>query len=675
MSIFKSKARDSSRKKKKKPQKSQPKNNKNKNKKSKSKQISRVRDSYLAPSTGYDFTGSFIKTGNRYATILKVVNRFGTNREHQFGWFVNVIPEITIDGVKAYMFESDKPLDQKTQSGIFKKEVNRTIRAQDQSNDTKGETKGDRRNKELMTDDLEYASSADAANKLVIDTHVYVMLTGENPDDIEEQVHKLNTLYNDNMNGLQLQSVAGDQEPMFRQIFDKPKGSVYDFTFMSPDFAGNDHAVRKGLDDTDGAVPIGELTNSYASGTANMSLHKKFDKRVLVAAHPESFINGYDKELSAPSMWGQRIANNVMVHDKKVFHIVLNNFKYYAEPRVEGQEPKFACEPIMNTQLEHIDLSKGGLNPLEMFGDIEDVIEIYNTNQDKLVEMFYLMSGRALDSSQRIALKEAINEFYLSRKLWIRDAHKTPKRTRVLGIKDHASFPLMGDFVTELVTLVKKSTTVGTEKDVDNAKLLYGILKDALDSYRGIFNEPTTLTDPKDIDKMQIYYELGGLRHTPNVQEAQFLNAFDYIAHAATRDDVIMIHGVDKLSLGTLDVIQTRLEKVIEKGVRIGYLFDKIGAGTNANDVSKLAPEERAKVRANVFNTDGLLYQNIDQQFSYTILGTMSNDELIQYQSKVKQKLTRNLKETLTASNAVTQYQVRRQSDLTTVLILGDFLV
>ena len=136
-----------------------------------------------------------------------------------------------------------------------------------------------------------------------------------------------------------------------------------------------------------------------------------------------------------------------------------------------------------------------------------------------------------------------------------------------------------------------------------------------------------------------------------------------------------MIHGVDKLSLGTLDVIQTRLEKVIEKGVRIGYLFDKIGAGTNANDVSKLSPEERAKVRANVFNTDGLLYQNIDQQFSYTILGTMSNDELIQYQSKVKQKLTRNLKETLTASNAVTQYQVRRQSDFTTVLILGDFLV
>ena len=117
------------------------------------------------------------------------------------------------------------------------------------------------------------------------------------------------------------------------------------------------------------------------------------------------------------------------------------------------------------------------------------------------------------------------------------------------------------------------------------------------------------------------------------------------------------------------------MEKIIEKGVRIGYLFDKIGSGSNANDVSKLSPEERAKVRANVFNTDGLLYQNIDQQFGYTILGTMSNDELVQYQSKVKQKLTRNLKETLTASNAVTQYQVRRQSDFTTVLILGDFII
>ena len=96
-------------------------------------------------------------------------------------------------------------------------------------------------------------------------------------------------------------------------------------------------------------------------------------------------------------------------------------------------------------------------------------------------------------------------------------------------------------------------------------------------------------------------------------------------------------------------------------------MFDNIGSGSTKSKVE----------RADIFNTDGLLYQNFDNDFDYTILGAMSLSDLDQYQKKVKQKLTQNLKETLTASGQVskTQYQIRRIADSTSVMVLANFIV
>lgn len=642
-------------------------------KRNKKTQVPRARNTYLTPMTGYEFTPSYIKTMDRYATILKVVNKFGTNRNMAYGWFINVIPEINVDGVKAYLIESDKPMETKVQDDIFKNHISKTIRSYGAQNDTKHDTKGDIRLKELRVEDLENASSAYSANKIAIDVHIYVMITSHNPDSINEQIRKLETLYNDRMNGLQLMAVAGDQERLFTTMLEAPKGSGYDYTWMSSDFAGNDHAVRKGLDDHDG-VPVGELTNSFASGTAIMALNRTFSKRILVASPPESMMNRYDPVLSASSLWGQKIANDVMIHNKRVFHVVLNGFKYFADP-LDAESRTFGCHPVMEEQMDYIDLSQGGLNPLEMFGDKKDVIEIFNTNQDKIVEMFHLMSGRSLDDMQRITLAKALNDFYIGRGLWPKEVHKNPGRARVLGIKNHETFPVMGDFIIKLTNILTKTKIEGIDADIRDIKTLKGLLERALQSYRGIFNETTTVRDPKDITKAQVYYDLSKLRNNPNIQEAQFLNAFDYIAHATSEGDVIMIHGVDRLSIGTLKVIENRINTLTTRGVRMAYLFDRIGGGSGEKDYNTKTDTQKLATRANIFNTDGVLYQNFDQQFDYTILGTMSIDDLELYQTKVKQQLTEHLKESLTAINLVNQYQIRRQADLTTVQVIGDFLI
>ena len=629
----------------------------------------RERKNYLAPIAGYHFTPSYFKSGNRHATILKVVNRFGTNRDMQFGWFINLIPEVTVDGVKAYMFESDKLLDAKEQDNIFKKEIHRTIKANDESNDAEHENKGDRRLKDLMVEDLERASRGESQNESVVDAHVYIMLVADDPDKLYTQLRKLNTTYKDNMNGVELVSVAGNQENLFKRMLDSPEGSKYEYTWMTSDFAGNDHAVRKGLDDATG-IAVGEITESYSSGTALMAISESIKKRALVASYPSSSVIDFEKydDLTGSSLWGQRIANDAMTLDHRVFHIVLNGFHYEAdEETYEGQEDrKFACPPVMNSELEHFDLSKGGLNPLEMFGDLDDVTDIYNTNLIKIVQMFHLMAERDLTKTQRTMLRKALNQFYMSRGLWTKDAEENPRNTRIINLR-HKTVPLMGNFVQKLTTMMSKANLVNSEKEQEDAKLLKDVLENALNSYRAIFNRHTTLPDPKDIQKMQVYYDLSRLMNQPDMLEAQFLNIFDYVSQATKKDDIIMIHGMNRLSLETLDILQGRIEKASRRGARFVYLFDNIGSGTTKSKIE----------RADIFNTDGLLYQNFDNDFDYTILGAMSVNDLELYQKKVKQKLTQNLKDTLTASGQIskTQYQIRRVADATSVMVLANFIV
>lgn len=629
----------------------------------------RERKNYLAPIAGYKFSPSYIQSGQRHATILKVVNKYGTNRNMQFGWFINIIPEITVDGVKAYLFESDKLMEPKEQDNIFKKEIHRTIKANDQSNDAEHETTGDRRLKELMVEDLDRASRGESQNESVVDAHIYVMLVSDDPDKLYTQLRKLNTTYKDNMNGIELVSVAGNQEHLFKRMLDSPEGTKYEYTWMSADFAGNDHAVRKGLDDAKG-IAVGEITESYSSGTALMSISESIKKRALVASYPSSSVIDFEQydDLTGASLWGQRIANDAMTHDHRIFHIVMNGFHYEAdEETYEGQEErKFACPPIMNSELEHIDLAKGGLNPLEMFGDLDDVVDIYNTNLSKIVQMFHLMSERALTTSQRTMLRKALNQFYMSRDMWKDDAEENPRNTRIVNLR-HETVPLMGQFVQDLTNMLSRANMMDSAKEQEDAKLLKDVLEISLQSYRAIFNRHTSLPDPRDVQKMQIYYDLSRLMNQPDMLEAQFLNAFDYISQATKPGDIIMIHGMNRLSLETLDILSGRIENASRKGARLVYLFDNIGSGSTKSKIE----------RADVFNTDGLLYQNFDNDFDYTILGAMSINDLELYQKKVKQKLTQNLKETLTASGQVskTQYQIRRVADATSVMVLANFIV
>lgn len=98
--------------------------------------------------------------------------------------------------------------------------------------------------------DISDASVLDGDRDLALDLRIYVLIVGDNPDSIEEQVRKLDKIYGKRISGVKLMSVAGTQLEMFRELLqEKDTEDSNDYTVMSTLYAGFDHALRRGLND------------------------------------------------------------------------------------------------------------------------------------------------------------------------------------------------------------------------------------------------------------------------------------------------------------------------------------------------------------------------------------------------------------------------------------------
>ncbi|GAA8616875.1 hypothetical protein H3997_11210 [Staphylococcus epidermidis] len=668
-------------------------NEKNLKKRKKKAGSKRSRDDYYSTVDGFKPRLSFIETNGRYASILQLDNKYGSNRNMQYGWFINIIPEVNIKGVKATLITKDKLADEDTQRKIVRDRASSVINASEERGDIGNITKenaGDIKLKEFRAEDFKRAQVKDAIqdSESIVDFEVYIMLTSENADKIVQQIDNINTIYNENNKGLQISSVAGRQQELLESIFDPVKGDTNNFNLMTGDYSGNDHMVRKGLNDVEDAVPVGLLTESYTKGISTMSINKRFKGDALIAAPSSDIIdNKFDSNLSASSLWGQLVANDVMVHGHKVFHIVLNDFHY--EPDYEGwinvgedeegmpeyiwdesykKEPQFVCQPIVGEELSYYDLSKGGLNPMEMFGEIKKVAAIFNNNIRKLTYMMYLMSTRKLKESEMRTVRSLIIDFYNQRDMWDSRAVENPYAARILNL-DSNTVPTMNDFVFKLSNH-EISTQKGTEEERNTASVLSDTLEATLESNVQVFGSKTTLPRPNEVKTHQNYYDLSYIDNR-DLMEAEFLNIFGYITEAADEDDVVMIHGVDQLTLETLEILRDDLRKLKRKNVRMAYLFDRIGSGDVQKDGKNFIE------RADVFNTNGYLYTNLERDFGFTILGTMTEDELIKYQNSVRQIFTENMEEALTDTKNRDQYQIRsgEGSEKSTVIVNSYFVI
>lgn len=641
------------------------------------KRLKRINQSgsYCVPSVGYTFTPSFFKSGSRYGTIIRVVNKFGQNRNLPFGWMAELIPEITQYGVRAYLIETDKPSSRYVQDAILHK-INKDIARENHEGEV--QTENDEDLNECALHDLQKASQLLNRDQLVIDWKLRILLVSDDPDKIVYQLKQLQeTQYNsDRLRGIRLVGQGGDQRENLSHLWSPPvEEDKNEQTTVSSIYGGNDHFVRKGLSDKNG-VPIGTLVESYSSGEALMDFDGSFSfdnpshrGKILIAC-PESsgncIIDMGMNRYSGASLWGQAIANHVVLNgSSRVFHIVLNHFHYGFD------DDDFLASPSIEEIIRRYDMSKGGINPLEIYTSHGNLNSAFNASISKIAKEFDLLSGDELTREEKLLLEQLLIEFFISRRLWDRKADENEFLAKAVNPKNHDNYPTFGSFVNELANMVNanKNDVLSTEKDRDSAKMLKKLLEKSIDSHRAIFNKTTSIDIPKVRSYRQSYFDLSELSGEQNVMEAQFLNVFDFVSYFARKNDVIMIHGLDRISYDTLSYLQHSIKSLERERVRFAFLFDTVGANAQ---LAKTQPNR--KTMCDMFTIENLIYQKIEDEFDFTILGQMNDKELKDYEELLGAKLPDQITRNLTGAGPY-GYQIRRPSDATSNFVKARFLI
>ena len=649
------------------------------------KEMSKV-PSFDTPLIKYKFTPSYIQLGERYGTLVDIVNLNGMNNDEEFAWFVNVLPNIDIEGVKGYLVSSDMIIQEKDERQLQEKDLNDLLQAVRSNGDTRFSSQKEKATKIANIQDIEDVKSMLDEKERIVDSDLHLLITADDPDKISQQMTRLQRYYDRRINGLQLTSVGGKQEQGFKDLFEPPKSSRFNFTWTTRTFAGTDHMIRKGIADRTG-WGIGRIADSYTNGVAMMDLDKSFDRenqklkgQMLIAASPSATVRGYkSRDFSAPSAWAQLTANQAMTvvpEPRQTFHIILNGFDYYQSLQ-KGERKYVVPAKYFLPDVEYHDASYGGLNLVEGFGEVSQAATIYAQKTATLTRIFYLLSGRELSKGAMATLEKALQQFYVENGLWDKDAGKKGQgyMARFLNLEDHRGVETLGDFTKKITNFLSKvSDGTSTEKEKDEVQDVFKTLEVALNAHPEIYMEHTVLPNRANRDKLQHYYDLSRLRSEQEHLESQFLNVFPYVLASAKANDIVVIHGMDRLTVETWEFIENKyMEYARSRDIRFIYVFDKVGS-----EAIKGETIAKSKYpRMDVFNARGTLYDDIEADFDVTILGMMNNEELDKYEELVskKGKLPNNVRNALnsTATHNSAKFQVRRPADMSSNTVSAQF--
>lgn len=583
---------------------------KNKNKKDSSVNKTAEID-YFIEKMPYYISPSFVSHNGRHASIVKLYVRQGTNRQMTFTDVLDFIPINTLEGIEMHFLTYDQLIkyDPKTKlikdnasSGLKINEEDKKDRKQSDDDDA---TQEDIRRTE-NEDYIDYQKMMEEPEPVVV-YEIKLMIIGNSRELIDEQLEVLNMSLNTRHAGAEWDSIGGDQLDSFQGMFERLKMDQTAMTSTGWQYSGLNFSVSKGVFDDNG-VPIGLDALSLSSSTSIFDFDSYLSKQAIIAIPRASNMARYYKEnstlqVSASSIVMQAAANQMLMNGKRSHHIVLNDFDY--------TEAGLYYRPVVtNSMFKHYDVSQLTINPLQGFGDIEDVLNVFARLTDKIVNLFSLLLDLDLSKGDKAAILSAIGQFYVSRGYWFANADKYPKRTQIVDIAIPETYATMGDFINQFTTLMQGLLRQGLEMQADRVNTLESTLRQALDAHANVIGRPTTI---ERSNAPQIYYDFNKIEST-KLKQIQFLNMFEYIIHTASKGETIFIHGMNSLYEETVRMCKDMIVAAQNKGIRFVFGFDTISS-------SKSKTNKEIENMADMFTLNGVLYNNLSKEVDWSMTG------------------------------------------------------
>lgn len=589
----------------------------------------------LVEQSPYYTSPSFIAHAGEAATIVQLYVEVGSNRNMRFQDVIDFIPVDPMTGIKIHMFVNDSLItgdDKKrliTDNASGSKEYFDT---RDEHNRKKGnERAADKSENVRAAEESEYADYS--AYELlsnrpdpVVCYRISLMVVGRTREAVEEQLKVLNTSLDKRHPGAQWSSIGGDQSGRFRSLLDTYKGSYLDMTATAANYGRLNFGVSPGLTDPHG-VPIGRDAMALSITDSVVDFDHYLRQQAIIAAPSGSTMPIYEMEQdetnppSLSSQMAQVAANQIAANGKRAHHIVLNDWDYATDNERNYQIPA----SIRSGVFKRYDVSRETINIMQGFGEIENVVPIYNRLVEKIVNIFDVLLELKMTPDDRSAILDIVDRYYQSQGFWNTEASEKPANTTIVNIRHNDSYPTAVELMQYINNSIESMNDGNDSVRANRVRNLYSILNQAVNANTAVLGR-TTGIEPTSAP--QVFYDFSNMSSN-KIRQVQLLNTMEYISWTASKGDVIVIHGMDNIYRAVTENLAGAIKASQRKGVRFIFAFDCV-----------TAPESVRIPVADMFTLRGNYYQSLDSNVDYTIVGRCEPTEVDKFGEYLNMKLS-----------------------------------
>ena len=549
----------------------------------------------------------------KYGTILAFFNSDGGNASLYPMWGINLININLPQDVHMVLLEQADRWDDDwvvRHQSVSEQNLTKT--------DENKKTRTDVQKQEEMKNDLDVIASELRNGASYLNVHFRVLLYADSLKTLDDAILRMSADYKESFKTLTVAPYHGEQYQELQKLFaphemKRNKG----FGFTSTEFAGSYGLVTDGLADDEGTY-VGRMTDDVNSSAILFDVDN-FMKRVIVA-HEEDISNNIPIKMT--HAWGHKIMQSALVNNHRVAEIVLSPL-----------DMKQISDRTFERRTVNINMQQGEINMFEMFGDVEDEIDIFNINLNKLklmVERWYDLDG--MDANiVRGLLEDMLIQFYKDKGMWKDNASERRDELKIVGIP-HRQVPRLQEFqlyIDQKNKSIQSNTTA--EFDHKAIRVLRNAFTNMLNSHGHLFNNYTSPKVDNIKEKQRVVYDISKQYEVDKPSAmALFVNTISFAVAQLEEGDILMIHSCDVIDDPEVKKYLKQIFKQLDrKNIRIVLLYDS--THEMLEDVE--------------FNQ----YVSAD----YTILGSMSDFSLKLFDENVSGSVPPALKETLKTKRGI----------------------
>lgn len=531
----------------------------------------------VTPRKYYKFYSDYFRIDGSYATILTVFNRDGSDDALSPMWGIDLIPRNLGEGVVARLLIQTNNAEQKWVDQQLNS-ADRNTKIETDNANSSGSTKEAVAVKNKRQDVVQIAQDLQNGDSYM---HVAfkVFIKAPTMYALDTAVSRLTSDYDARFGAVHVAGYDGRQKDDLANLFRSGEEQIgTNYMFTSSEYAGQYNLLTHGIEDPDGEF-IGRMKADVNTSAVFCNLNG-FNSHVIVATENRGALLGYPQELmkgiKSSTIWGIKLSQVALLNNHRVVHFILN-----------GADLNLGAD--LSDITSEISMSKGDINPFEMFGEIEDELDIFASHLEKWRLMLQQIDPKISDSALPV-LERELSYFYIRERMWVQNAKENRKDLRIVNLP-HNEVPTLNKFVPYLNEHFSSLLTAHVQdtEELKDIRRIKDIFNSLLRNNSDLFDTVTSSGVDEASTAPRVVYDFSSLMlRGKGIAMAQFVNALSFATRSLKDGDVVVLHGAELIDKGVRDYVKESFSRLKKNRVRIAYLYDDVEAMLSDTELNRM---------------------------------------------------------------------------------------